>query len=298
MLLISINKASAQCITGDCKEGYSILKGKYTNGSSFIYEGNFKNSMFNGKGILKDEYNNTEYNGTFINNKFTCSNCSITYEIDKNNYYEYGKFVENILKEGVCEINFPEDKQKHFYTGSFANRELKNGTKKIIYDDGQIEIIEIVNFQETNTTSNILNTYSKKDIIGPSQQVIKLAKNKKKQLNLEIIFTDDIILSDCIFDTGAHGLSLNYKTYKALKEKNLAEKLNIDAVMFKGVGGTDESFMINIYKVKIGDFTLKNVIASVSIDGNKDFTLVGINFFDKFDNVIWNKKQNTLELFK
>ena len=30
---------------------------------------------------------------------------------------------------------------------------------------------------------------------------------------------------------------------------------------------------------------------------SREFT-IGINFFDKFKNVIWNKKQNTLEIYK
>jgi len=271
------------------------MKGNYTDGSSFKYEGNFKNRMFNGKGILKNQNYNTEYNGNFVNNKFTCSNCSISYQIDENKYYEYGQFVENKLKEGIREISYTD--QKKVYDGTFQNDELKNGTKKIIYKNGQIHTTEIVNFKIINETSNISNIYSEKEIIGPLKQIIDLGVNGKK-LNVEIKFTNEIILSDCIFDTGAYGLSLNYKTFKALKDKNLAEKLNVDNINFEGVGGVDKSFMIKIYSVKIGDFTLKNVIADVSYDINRDFTLVGINFFDKFNNVIWNKKDNTLELFK
>jgi len=288
-------KAQQNCLKGDCIEGFGIMKGNYTDGSSFKYEGNFKNRMFNGKGILKNQNYNTEYNGNFVNNKFTCSNCSISYQIDENKYYEYGQFVENKLKEGIREISYTD--QKKVYDGTFQNDELKNGTKKIIYKNGQIHTTEIVNFKIINETSNISNIYSEKEIIGPLKQIIDLGVNGKK-LNVEIKFTNEIILSDCIFDTGAYGLSLNYKTFKALKDKNLAEKLNVDNINFEGVGGVDKSFMIKIYSVKIGDFTLKNVIADVSYDINRDFTLVGINFFDKFNNVIWNKKDNTLELFK
>lgn len=288
-------KAQQNCLKGDCIEGFGIMKGNYTDGSSFKYEGNFKNRMFNGKGILKNQNYNAEYNGNFVNNKLTCSNCFISYQIDENKYYEYGQFVENKLKEGVREISYTD--QKQVYDGTFQNDELKNGTKKIIYKNGQIHTTEIVNFKIINKTSNISNIYSEKEIIGPLKQVIDLGVNGKK-LNVEIKFTNEIILSDCIFDTGAYGLSLNYKTFKALKDKNLAEKLNVDNINFEGVGGVDKSFMIKIYSVKIGDFTLKNVLADVSYDINRDFTLVGINFFDKFNNVIWNKKDNTLELFK
>lgn len=293
---LSINlKAQQNCIKGDCIEGFGIQKGKLTDGSSYIYEGNFKNGMFNGKGILKAQNNNAEYDGNFINNKFTCSNCSLSYQINEQKFFEYGQFVENKLKDGFREINFTN--QKQVYTGTFQNDELKNGKQEIINQNGQIEIIEIVNFTESNITSNTLNYYYEEDIIGPLNQMIDLRVDGKK-LHLEIKFTNEIILSSCIFDTGAHGLSLNYKTFKALKDRNLAEKLNIDNIDFLGVGGTDKSFLIKIYSVKLGDFTLKNVIADVSYDINRDFTLVGINFFDKFNNVIWNKKDNTLELFK
>ena len=43
--------------------------------------------------------------------------------------------------------------------------------------------------------------------------------------------------------------------------------------------------------MKIGEHTVKNVIANVSTKKDREFTLVGINFFDKFKNVIWNKNK-------
>ncbi|MEE2605292.1 MAG: hypothetical protein VYB19_03960 [Bacteroidota bacterium] len=48
--------------------------------------------------------------------------------------------------------------------------------------------------------------------------------------------------------------------------------------------------------MKIGEYTIKNVIAKVSLDN--DSSLLGIEFLNKFSDAQWNMKQATLKLFK
>ena len=49
-------------------------------------------------------------------------------------------------------------------------------------------------------------------------------------------------------------------------------------------------------EISIGGCTIKNVIAVLNLQ--QDHTLVGMQFFDKFNNAIWNMKENTIELYQ
>ena len=63
-----------------------------------------------------------------------------------------------------------------------------------------------------------------------------------------------------------------------------------------GVGGESQGKLILLNNVKIGNYTLSNVVASVSLENN--FSLLGTGFLLKFSNVIWNMKKETLILYK
>ncbi|MFB1027018.1 MAG: hypothetical protein QMC27_03550, partial [Flavobacteriaceae bacterium] len=63
-----------------------------------------------------------------------------------------------------------------------------------------------------------------------------------------------------------------------------------------GVGGQSEGRLILLNNVKIGDYTLSNVVAEVSLDDN--YSLIGTGFLLKFSNVIWDMKKETLMLYK
>jgi predicted aspartyl protease len=69
--------------------------------------------------------------------------------------------------------------------------------------------------------------------------------------------------------------------------------LNMKAKTF-GVGGTSAGDYVLFDTIEIGGYTIKNVIAHVHTDN--DFTLIGVDFFDKFGNVEWNRNQSTLTL--
>ena len=143
------------------------------------------------------------------------------YKFDDYKLKEYGEFVNGDILMGVREIYFFKEKQKHLISGSFVNNELKNGSKKIVFSDGQINEIKIENFKAVNLTSNTLNQYVEEEIIGPTKQMIAL-KLENKKLYLELGFTNDIVLPDCIFDTGARGLSLSYKNLHSIKKRKIS----------------------------------------------------------------------------
>ena len=58
----------------------------------------------------------------------------------------------------------------------------------------------------------------------------------------------------------------------------------------------DEYLNLPFDEIGIGDYIIKDVVAIISLEHN--YTLVGIGFFDKFSNIIWNKKENQIKLYK
>ena len=54
-----------------------------------------------------------------------------------------------------------------------------------------------------------------------------------------------------------------------------------------------EKYMIK--EIKLGDFTINNLVVSVTKNGS---LLCGMGLFNKFSNVEWNLKESTLKLYK
>lgn len=273
------NVNAQQKCKGDCTNGYGTLTGIYANVNFSKYIGNFKEEKFHdddGELIIKNE----DYTSIF-----------------------FGKFVDDIFIEGTHTINWKTKSKKGIWikeeinSGFFENEKLKNGLRKLILSDGSIKKFEIDNFIEVSSSSSKLNKYSEDEISGPVNQLLELNQVETK-LYLELDFTKDVVKSKCVFDTGAHGLSLNKKTYSELRNLKLVERLDVDKTKSYGVGGSTDVFYIVVKSVIIGDFKVDNVIATADMSDNDRPNLVGINFFDKFKNVIWNKNDNTLELFK
>ncbi len=63
-----------------------------------------------------------------------------------------------------------------------------------------------------------------------------------------------------------------------------------------GLGGISNGKTVILNNVKIGDYVLNNVVATVSLDSN--FSLLGTGFLLKFSNVKWDMKEETLTIFK
>ena len=272
----SIVKAQRNCLKGDCINGFGIQTGMY-------------------------DANYSKYTGNFKEGKFHCDDGELIIKKDNYTLKSKGKFVNGNFFEGIQNIkwktNNKNSPKEEINSGFFENGKLKNGEAKFILTDGRIINYEIDNFIKKTSISNILNNYSVNEISGPANQLLKINQSGTK-LYLELDFTNDVVISNCVFDTGAHGLKLNKKTYNELRKQNLVERLEIDKTKSRGVGGTTDIFYVEIKSVIIGDFKVDNVIATVDLSNNDPPILVGINFFDKFKNVIWNKKDNTLELFK
>ena len=63
-------------------------------------------------------------------------------------------------------------------------------------------------------------------------------------------------------------------------------------------GEPTQNKVIKIAQLKIGEYTLKNVIALVKTLETANNSLIGIQFLEKFREVYWSLKQNRLIFYK
>tara|TARA_B110000495_G_C22933922_1_gene546048 strand:+ start:34 stop:507 length:474 start_codon:yes stop_codon:yes gene_type:complete len=141
--------------------------------------------------------------------------------------------------------------------------------------------------------SNQRNYYNKEDVLGPESETIKLNRKGFKYY-VDLKFNGTESKDHCIFDTGAFGITIGKRLYSRLKSEGLKVRdLNMKSKIL-GIGGTSTGDYVLFDTIEIGGYTIKNVIAHVVTDN--DLTLIGIDFFDKFGNVQWNRNQSSLTL--
>lgn len=107
------------CIQGNCKDGFG--KKQFEEG---IYEGNFKNSKFNGKGEFKNT-KGASYNGAWVNNIKT----GIGKLIRSNGTSYIGSFKNDKRHGNGKEY---DSKETLLLTGNWTEDLLKNGTQYFI----------------------------------------------------------------------------------------------------------------------------------------------------------------------
>jgi len=245
----------------------------------------FGKKIYEKEGIIEE---GIFQNGAIINGQRKYINID-----DYQVYNQCGKFSKNNLVEGLIEIIY-KNNYKIIQEGFFLNGGLIDGKRTDYYIDGTIVYSNYEDSKEVSSTNNTTNYYDKNDIIGPDFEKIDLIENNQ----LYVDFGSQKVKA--IFDTGATGLSISKAYYRILKSNSLVDDLNIDFVD----GNSSTESTINKYIIvksfKIGSFTLKNVIATVRInDKNKEnFILLGLNLFDKFQNVIYNHKEKYIEIKK
>ena len=102
-----------------------------------------------------------------------------------------------------------------------------------------------------------------------------------------------------IFDTGAESFSIGYRLFNDLKEKGLEyEDLNVD-ISTVGVSGVSfKSNAIVIKELKIGSYTIKNVVAIVRTLESANTSLLGMGFLKKFNEVKWSLIAKELVFYK
>ena len=300
---VKVNLTSGQEIWKFC--GELDDKGD-PSGSGVLYadkykeEGTFKRGELEGIGkrIWNDE---TQYDeGVFSKGSFISGKRILKY--DDSQIIFKGDFKENLLhdKDGFYEL-IQSDATKITKTGKFIKGAHITGEESTSYSSG-LEIIsnyedgELIGLPLRNDT----NYYNPDDIIG-EKDFIKINLDKQGNINSGISYniklTIDGVEGEWLFDTGAMGFSIGKRMFERLKTegikyRDLNQKVSSYGIMeIESLGN-----LVIINELKIGEYTIKNVIAKVSLDN--DSSLLGIEFLNKFSDAQRNMKHATLKLFK
>lgn len=300
---VKVNLTSGQEIWKFCGE---LDDNGDPSGSGVLYadkykeEGTFKRGELDGIG--KRVWNNNEQydEGTFFNGSFVSGKRILKYDDSKITFK--GDFKENKLhdKNGFYEL-IEFDGSKIIKTGKFIKGVHITGEESRSYSSG-LEIIsnyedgELIGLPLRNDT----NYYNPDDIIGEKDFIeIKLDKqgNINTGISYNIKLTIDGVQGEWLFDTGAMGFSIGKRMFERLKSEGINYRDLNQKVSSYGIMEIESlSNLVIINELKIGEYTIKNVIAKVSLDN--DSSLLGIEFLNKFSDAQWNMKQATLKLFK
>lgn len=146
---------------------------------------------------------------------------------------------------------------------------------------------------------NDRNYYNKNHIIGDREST-EVALNTEGDANDGKTYFIDLNIGDFkgswVFDSGAQLTSIGKRMFERLQSEGVQFKdLDLTIKIF-GVGGVSNGSLVMIENFKVGNYVIKEFIIKVSLDNN--YSLLGVDFMDKFENVIWNKKNSTLTFYK
>ena len=264
----------------------------------FVREGSFIKGKLNGNG--KWIFDHIIFEGFFENDVIISGTKTVEYDWGKIIYK--GDFKETQLydKNGYSEL-LQNDGLKIIKTGQFIKDTHITGIETKTHPTG-LEIIsnyedgELIGLPLRNDT----NYYNPNDIIGEKDFIeIKLDKqgNFNTGISYNIKLTIDGVQGEWVFDTGAMGFSIGKRMFERLKLEGINYRDLNQKVSSYGIMEIESlSNLVIINELKIGDYIIKNVIATVSLDN--DSSLLGIEFLNKFSDAQWNMKQATLKLFK
>ena len=263
-------------IEGEWKGG-KIVTGTYLEeGSDYElrYEGPFNEmGRFNGaKGYLR-----IEQSGLMLEKK--------------------GKFINGDLQQGsMIEV---QDQATKKDKGNFVNGELYEGSSVLTEKSGLVISSNIKEGLSIESKRNDTNYYNSNDIVGDQlSSLVKLTKggSENEGISYKIEMKINGISGEWIFDTGAQLFSIGKRMFDRLKNEGITYRELNQTVKTFGIGGSSNGKLVIIDEIKVGDYVVKNVVAKVSLDTN--FSLMGIGFFSKFNNVSWSMSTEELTFFK
>jgi len=294
--------------------------GKMIYPSGDVYDGNWLDFRFSGYGefIYK---NGSYYKGQWLNHKKNGEGYSFKISENGTNEKE-GFFEDDDLYNGISKTSFVEgDKIYEEYKegelivweyifksgdkitreGSFkSNNKLREGVEKTFQADGLEIILTYENGRVTETIRNDVNYYKYEDIIG-DKDYTTINLKQEGDINYGISYIIEMYIDgvkgEWVFDSGAQNFSIGKRMFERLvREGNIKYRDLNRTIQTFGIGGMSSGKLILIDKISIGDYTIKNIIAEVSLDNN--MSLLGVEFLNKFSNVEWNMKNKTLILYK
>ena len=298
---------------------------EFTNGSTATYTGDMDDDC-KPEGEGKLVYNDPDYfleykSGTFKNGMLN-GNGIVVY---RNGIYFEGTYIDNEIVNGIYIQNFNSNSLN--YKGDFISRKfhgkgtlVKETNLNLTTQEGEftadafisgfeiskskIDGIEIKSKYKngigTVTYRNDINSYNKDDILGDAKFIeISLIQSGSKfdaRIVHEVELEINGIKGNWILDTGAMSFRIGKTLFNRLVSQGISFTDLNKKTMSMGIGGSSNEKLVILDEVKIGDYIVKNVVATIALDDNN--SLLGTGFLLKFDNAVWNMKENKLFLYK
>jgi len=280
-----------------CLDDFGAPSGKgVLKTDNFQKEGEWESGKLNGQGKYTRLKDNSIYEGFWEDDKFIKGtytfkneNVQIKYEGD----FEDSKFQGL----GVLEITNSDSSTKK--EGEFINDDLFEGESLVIWNNGLVVNSSIDRGKVIDEKRNDINYYNTDDIIGDEEfSIISLIKEGSESEGISFIVEMEIngVKGEWIFDTGAELFSIGQRMFKRLVKQGIKYRDLNRTIKTFGVGGESSGRLIILDNIKIGDYTVSNVIVKIANDNN--FSLMGIGFLNKFTNVEWSMKKSQLKLYK
>jgi hypothetical protein len=279
----------AQCTPPNgCENG----KGTYAYSKDQRYEGEWLNGKHHGVGTLY--YNSVQrYEGEWLNGEHHGVG---TYTYPKEQRYE-GEWLNGEKHgEGTYYYNYSERNGPKKYVGKWENNK-KNGIGSEFYNNGRIWKGKWTEGEQDSGYFNDENYYNPNDIKGGQiSSTINLMELMPDHYYISIDFNG--LKKDFTFDTGATSLVISSDLLLDLKKHGMKIRdLKIEggtASIASGDKVSTKSYIID--NIRIGNYLLNNVVVDVGSKGTS--SLCGIGLFNKFSNVEWDMKAETLKLYK
>ena len=272
-----------QCIYGDCENGCNAIA-KYTtqNGGTVKYEGCFKNGKWEGEGkYYQDDkliYDGDWVNGTRDGNGKYYENDELIYDGDwvNNKMNGNGQMYQN---------------GRLYYKGAITAG-VENGIGTYYHKNGEEYTVKWI---DGKTGENI---YDPNDIKGSILDKCEIPLINNFGNGYKIDITVDGIKKQYIYDTGASDFVINSSMEKELilQGKIKAEDYYPPKEYLIANGEIIEKRIVRLDNIKIGDYIVNNVFASITDSNDDRILLCGLGLLNKFSKE--GRMGNTLILYR
>jgi|TARA_B110000211_G_scaffold215080_1_gene257008 hypothetical protein len=269
---------------------------EYINYNISYEEGIWKNDQLNGEG--KTVYTNgQEYEGVYENGQLIKG--VFTSNINGDLWTYNGEFNGNYF-QGVGIERRENNNQVITKEGDFFSDNLYEGTKTVLSKNSGVEVIsKYIKGISTVVNRNDINSFKAKDVIGIGEftEVSLLQRGTvfDARLAYDVELEINGVKGEWLLDSGAMGFTIGNIMFERLISSGVSYKDLNKTVKSFGIGGEAYGDLVVLEEVKIGDYVVKNVVATVL---DTPTSLLGTGFLLKFSNVVWNMKEKTLLLYK
>ena len=269
---------------------------EYINYDISYEEGIWKNDQLNGEGKTVST-NGQEYEGVYENGKLVKGMFSSNINGDLWTYN--GEFNGNYF-QGVGIERREVNNQIIIKEGDFFSDKLYQGTETVLFTNSGIKIIsEYVKGISTVVNRNDINTYNAEDVVGDTGFIevglLQRGTVVDSRLAYDVELEINGVKGEWLLDSGAMGFTIGSIMFERLIANGVNYKDLNKTVKSFGIGGEAFGDLVVLEEVKIGDYIVKNVVATVL---DTPSSLLGTGFLLKFSNVIWNMKDKKLTLYK